>query len=647
MAENDSKIPLGPRQRRIRHIRSIAGRNIVWNDLTTNQDNSENKNSKPMSRSESATMLSLAAVEDSSLMKRAYQKSKRQEKEQLSTLGLLDAYFTLHVADPDAPIFYKSEMIPNTINPTFRALPFPFDWMNWYAAAGSLVITRLWVRHSIPDSAGQHTEPVLGYQDTEDHHGFQLLIEWQLDLNALSKVGNSISDLQCSFRENTLLFELDDGFYSTPDVKATKAVNQNKRLSMLDLDQKDAASIHSVNSSKGSKTKRSYTYNNMLKINTMTDCIYDTQRSSEEVRLSIQQVLEQEDHGLRLRRELNQHRCALVEIEAQIMQQKKRIQAKKELVRAKQQQLEKRRIALGDCNDRCLSNSEDLQENQIVLEKNISMRQNMHHTLSRRKKELIADLFSIYPIEQCACVCVDIKRKKSYDDSRQFSIRGIHLPNSVYDGQNEEMIATALGYTAHLVSMLAYYLEIPLRYPTIPMGSRAYIRDLVSVISGSRDFPLYSKGVDRYRFEFGVFLLNKNIEQLMNAYGLIVIDLRHTLPNIHYFIQAILTTSVTSGPTSMSVLSISSYANGSRNNNNEENGIRQHHNHLTLQPKPSIQPPSPSISNHSVSQSSKLNSPKLHSSAAFLNTPQAMAAPTILDPITTSSSRHDLVLSSP
>ena len=25
-------------------------------------------------------------------------------------------------------------------------------------------------------------------------------------------------------------------------------------------------------------------------------------------------------------------------------------------------------------------------------------------------------------------------------------------------------------------------------------------------------FPLYSKGVDTYRFEYGVFLLNKNIE---------------------------------------------------------------------------------------------------------------------------------------
>lgn len=27
-------------------------------------------------------------------------------------------------------------------------------------------------------------------------------------------------------------------------------------------------------------------------------------------------------------------------------------------------------------------------------------------------------------------------------------------------------------------------------------------------------FPLYTKGVDQYRYEFGVFLLNKNIEQV-------------------------------------------------------------------------------------------------------------------------------------
>lgn len=80
-----------------------------------------------------------------------------------------------------------------------------------------------------------------------------------------------------------------------------------------------------------------------------------------------------------------------------------------------------------------------------------------------------------------------IYKNKSYDDSQQFRIRGIYLPNSIYDGQNDELIATALGFTAHLVSMLAFYLEIPLRYPTVPMGSRAKITDVVSVISGPRE----------------------------------------------------------------------------------------------------------------------------------------------------------------
>lgn len=74
------------------------------------------------------------------------------------------------------------------------------------------------------------------------------------------------------------------------------------------------------------------------------------------------------------------------------------------------------------------------------------------------------------------------------------------------------------------------------------MGSRATITDVVSLISGSREyvqkkniilghfinfssssFPLYAKGVDRYRFEFGVFLLNKNIEQV-----------KITSDNVHY-----------------------------------------------------------------------------------------------------------------
>jgi hypothetical protein len=49
-------------------------------------------------------------------------------------------------------------------------------------------------------------------------------------------------------------------------------------------------------------------------------------------------------------------------------------------------------------------------------------------------------------------------------------------------------------------------------------------------------YPLYSKGVVRYRFEYGVFLLNKNIEMMSNALGLRPIDIRQTLPNLKYLL---------------------------------------------------------------------------------------------------------------
>lgn len=45
-------------------------------------------------------------------------------------------------------------------------------------------------------------------------------------------------------------------------------------------------------------------------------------------------------------------------------------------------------------------------------------------------------------------------------------------------------------------------------------------------------FPLFSRGVDTYRFEYGVFLLNKDIELLMSERDLRALDMRHTLPNL-------------------------------------------------------------------------------------------------------------------
>lgn len=82
------------------------------------------------------------------------------------------------------------------------------------------------------------------------------------------------------------------------------------------------------------------------------------------------------------------------------MQQKKLLTQKTDKIKRKKQEIEDRRMDVLEALHRHDVGVDDLQENERVLEKNIHMRQTMFHTLNRRKKELIADLFSIYPIEQ-------------------------------------------------------------------------------------------------------------------------------------------------------------------------------------------------------------------------------------------------------
>jgi hypothetical protein len=54
-------------------------------------------------------------------------------------------------------------------------------------------------------------------------------------------------------------------------------------------------------------------------------------------------------------------------------------------------------------------------------------------------------------------------------------------------GVDEDVVSVALGLTCHLVTMLAHYLCVPLRYPLTPMGSRAAVFDPVSLLVGPKE----------------------------------------------------------------------------------------------------------------------------------------------------------------
>src|ERR1700712_4957638 len=141
-----------------------------------------------------------------------------------------------------------------------------------------------------------------------------------------------------------------------------------------------------------------------------------------------------------------------------------------------------------------------------------------------QRRRICEDLLRIYPIEPIE------------GRSLAFTIRGLQLPNSEFDDANADETAAALGHVAQVVHLLSLYLSIPLPYPLHPRGSTSSIQDPISLSTGTTNYPLFTKSTARFRFEYAVFLLNKDIEVLSNHIGLRVMDLRQTLPNLKYLL---------------------------------------------------------------------------------------------------------------
>ncbi|KAG4156906.1 hypothetical protein ERO13_D02G027800v2 [Gossypium hirsutum] len=123
------------------------------------------------------------------------------------------------------------------------------------------------------------------------------------------------------------------------------------------------------------------------------------------------------------------------------------------------------------------------------------------------------------------------------------------------DKKEVQRSATALGYVAHAVSLIASYLQAPLRYPLRLGGSRSYINDHASSIDPASsdlsldttlsanvklaEFPLFLEGQDTTRAAYAVFLLNKDIEQLLNFIGVKSLGPRHVLANLKELLRSV------------------------------------------------------------------------------------------------------------
>ncbi|XP_031428053.1 UV radiation resistance-associated gene protein isoform X1 [Clupea harengus] len=403
-------VELTSQQRRLRHLRSIAARNIV------------NRNGSP----------------------------------------LLDTYFTLHLCLEGriSKDFYKSEIIRDSLNPTWRSLDFGMlpDLLD---TSVSCFVVRIW------GGRGEH---------------FQLLIEWRVNLDGLRYTGQQIR----SRNQNEIIFGLNDGYYAADFDH--KDHSERKKNSLLQVDQ--------------SSVRNSYSVFSLLRLHTAQRAIKQTQVTVQKIGKEIEEKLrttaacterqkkERECRHLRisvLRSELERQRKALAKEMDTQLKEKTQLQKKEEAFSIKHQTLDKERESLTEQQKECTAKRE------LFLKSNAQ--------LTFRCRQLLSELSYIYPVDV---------------NNLDYVICGVKLPNSEdFQAKDDGSVAVALGYTAHLVLMVSCFLQIPLRYPLIHKGSRSSIRDTITdkLTEKEREFPLYPRG-ERFQFEYGVYLLNKNIAQV-------------------------------------------------------------------------------------------------------------------------------------
>ncbi|XP_033001873.1 UV radiation resistance-associated gene protein [Lacerta agilis] len=399
---------------------------------------------------------------------------------------LLDTYFTLHLCN-NAKIckeFYKSEVIKNSLNPTWRSLDFGLmpDRLD---TSVSCFVVRIW--------GGKN-----------DAH--QLLIEWKVNLDGLRYVGQQIH----ARSPNEIIFGLNDGYYGASYEQ--KGLSGTQKNNLLQVDQ--------------NCVRNSYDVFSLLRLHRAQCAIKQTQVTVQKIGREIEEKLRLTSTSKELKKESECLQLKILVLRNELERQKKALGREVALLHKEQSTLFDRGNVFEEEYQKLRLDKEPLQElrKECTAKREQFLKTNAQLTI--RCRQLLSELSYIYPID--------------LNDQKDYFICGVKLPNSEdFQAKDDGSNAVALGYTAHLVSMISFFLQVPLRYPIIHKGSRSAIKDNINdkLTEKEREFPLYPKGGEKLQFDYGVYLLNKNIAQLRYQHGLGTTDLRQTLPNLKNFLE--------------------------------------------------------------------------------------------------------------
>ncbi|OAA55279.1 uv radiation resistance protein [Niveomyces insectorum RCEF 264] len=493
MAALQSSPYLLPQHRKLRHLRGIYLRNLTFAHPRKYSIDDATINKSPEKQAALRQVPALQHAHSSGNLRTdkarhrrvtlsgATAQARQRILEQALESSTAEAFFSLHCDGAEEPL-YVSEVEAKAANFNFRF--FDLSERDPYISRSSQMTVRVWVCR-----AG----------------AWSLLVEDNVDLRALGCIGSSLQGTR--FPPNCLVFQLLDGIYM---FGATDCVTPPKQAPALPT----------------------ASYNALMRLTNLENTLQDSFATQDKLAAQINDLLAHEEPS-----ELPEAEAHARRVARGVSHQRRLVSAatkKRDDIAAS---IQARRAAIA--GGRALQQKAEA-DVAHAAQKLASSRATVRKTLDAirgQRRRVCEDLMRIVPIVPAPS-----------GQPLSFHICGLPLPNTEQGGSvlglgspmSEDALSAALGYVALLANALQSYLSVALPYKITAYGSRSVIRDDISKLPDQqRDFPLYvPRGghSSQYRFDYGWFLLNKDVETLCAAQGLKVVDIRHTLPNLKYLL---------------------------------------------------------------------------------------------------------------
>ncbi|RCI13061.1 hypothetical protein L249_0694 [Ophiocordyceps polyrhachis-furcata BCC 54312] len=505
MSSLDRRPRLVAQNRKLRHLKGISLRNLSLDDpsassasATASASLANSLNGAGAHHDILSHTLPLKASLSPHLPSAAVTRHNKLRK--LVETSVAQVFFSLHVDEEAEPV-YVSELRQPSAN--FDFPHFDLTTQPPPISRSSQVTVRIWSKRP-----GQEA--------------WIFVLNHVVDLRHLNFIGSLIDR---RFPPNALVFHLVDGLYSLDFPPRT-------------VDAKQAPSVATSS------------YSSLMKLANLESSVRDALETRDDLVAQINAVLDQSppdatDSALedvaRAEKYVAKQRRALRQAESRRHDLAASLVARRAAIRAGREAHARAEAEMSGHRDR-------LAASKALLDRTAEQ----IHGQRRRICSDLADIFPITPERDAPPL--------------SFRICNLPLPNSRYDATSadEHVLSAALGLAALLTRHLQLYLSHPLPYPLCPYGSRSLVRDDISHLSDSannnnnnnnnnnhntnnksqpsprREFPLYlprgGSTTGQWRFEYGWFLLNKDIETLCASQGLRVVDIRHSLPNLKYLL---------------------------------------------------------------------------------------------------------------